>query len=245
MEDAIKIFLQATGIKEGHPTEAERQLPPPPPERPIPEGARVLRLPEPGLLPDKEVNFLEMIEMRASIREYSDKPLTLQELSFLLWSTQGVKMALENGGTMRTVPSAGARHAFETYLLVHRVEGIPAGLDRFLALGHALLPIGQGDEADAALLPCFKSRNMVERSAATFLWCADYQRMAHRFGPRAARYLFLDAGHVCQNLYLAAFTHQIGVCAVGSFDDEPLNAALGLDGENDFAVYGATVGKMK
>ena len=74
MEEEINKFLQATGIKEGHPTEAERQLPPPPPERPIPEGARVLRLPEPGLLPDKEVNFLEMVEMRASIREYSDKP---------------------------------------------------------------------------------------------------------------------------------------------------------------------------
>ena len=161
----------------------------------------------------------------------------------MLWCTQGVKMALENGGTMRTVPSAGARHAFETYLLVHRVEGIPAGLYRFLALGHALLPIANGEEADEALLPCFKAQNMVKNSAVTFLWCADYRRMNHRFGPRSARYIYLDAGHVCQNLYLAAYTHRIGVCAVGAFDDGPLNAALGLDGENDFAVYGATVGK--
>ena len=244
MEEAIKNFLQATKINEGHPTEAERQIPPPPPERPVPPDARVLRLPEPGLLPDKEVNFLEMVEMRASVREYSEKELTLQELSFLLWCTQGVKMAMENGGTMRTVPSAGARHAFETYLLVHRVERIPAGLYRFLALGHALLPIANGEEADAAMLPCFHSQNMVKNSAVTFLWCADYQRMNHRFGPRAARYLFLDAGHVCQNLYLAAYTHKIGVCAVGAFDDDALNAALGLDGETDFAVYGATVGKM-
>jgi hypothetical protein len=188
MEAEIKRFLKATDLKEGHPTEAERQIPPPPPEAPVPQDARVLRLPEPGLLPDKEVNFLELVEMRASIREYSDKELTLQELSFLLWCTQGVKMATENGGTMRTVPSAGARHAFETYLL-------------------------------------------------------DYRRMNHRYGPRSARYIFLDAGHVCQNLYLSAYTHQIGVCAIGAFNDDALNAALGLDGENDFAVYGATVGK--
>ena len=244
MEEEIKRFLKATAIDAGHPTDAERQLPPPPSERPVPEGAKVFRLPEPGLLPDKEVNFLEMVEMRASIREYSDKSLTLQELSFLLWCTQGVKMAMENGGTMRTVPSAGARHAFETYLLVHSVEALPPGLYRFLALGHALLPIGQGDEADAALLPCFKSQNMVKNSAATFLWCADYRRMNYRFGSRSARYVFLDAGHVCQNLYLAAYTHQIGVCAIGAFDDEKLNAALGLDGKNDFAVYGAAVGKI-
>lgn len=244
MEEEIKRFLKATDMKAGHPTEAEQQIPPPPPESPVPQDARVLRLPEPGLLPDKEVNFLEMIEMRASVREYSDKELTLQELSFLLWCTQGVKMALENGGTMRTVPSAGARHAFETYLLVHRVEGIPAGLYRFLALGHALLPIANGEEADEALLPCFRAQNMVKNSAVTFLWCADYRRMNHRFGPRSARYIYLDAGHVCQNLYLAAYTHRIGVCAVGAFDDGPLNAALGLDGENDFAVYGATVGKV-
>jgi SagB-type dehydrogenase family enzyme len=185
-----------------------------------------------------------MVEMRASVREYNDEALTLQELSFLLWCTQGVKMATENGGTMRTVPSAGARHAFETYLLVHRVDGIPAGLYRFLALGHALLPIANGEEADAALIPGFNAQNMVKNSAATFLWCANYRRMNHRYGPRSARYIFLDAGHVCQNLYLAGYTHRIGVCAIGAFKDDVLNAALGLDGEQDFVVYGATVGKM-
>ena len=230
---------------EGHPTDAERGIPAPPPERPVPEGAKVFRLPEPGLLPDKEINFLETVEMRASVREYAEEALTLRELSFLLWCTQGVKMAAPAGGTMRTVPSAGARHAFETYLLIHRAEGLPPGLYRFLALGHALLPLGRGDEADDAILPAIKTQNMAKNSAATFFWCADYKRMAHRFGPRAMRYLYIDAGHVCQNLYLAAHIHDIGVCAIGAFDDERLNAALGLDGENDFAVYGAAVGKMK
>ncbi len=244
MEDIIRKFLKETDIGKGHPTEAEQQLPFPHAEHPIGEGERVLRLPEPGLLPDKEVNFLEMIEMRSSIREYSDKELTLQELSFLLWSTQGVKMALPTGGTMRTVPSAGARHAFETYLLVHRVENLTSGLYRFLALGHALLPIAPINEADDALLKGFKSSNMVKNSAVTFLWCADYHRMEYKFGPRSARYLFLDAGHVCQNLYLAAYTHQIGVCAIGAFDDDIINAGLGLNGTNDFVVYGAAAGKI-
>ncbi len=245
MGNELKIFLKETDIRKGHPTALEQDMPAPLPEQPIQQDARVFRLPEPGLLPDKEINFLEMIEMRASIREYSEKKLSLEELSFLLWCTQGVKMALPEGGTMRTVPSAGGRHAFETYLLIHRVDGLPAGLYRFLALGHALLPIAPGDEADEALLPGFKAQNMVKDCAVAFMWCADYQRMEYQFGPRAARYVFIDAGHVCQNLYLAAYTHGIGACAVGAFDDDVLNAGLGMDGENDFIVYAATVGKMR
>ena len=243
MEELMKSFLEETSLEAGHPTPMEQGLAMPPVEEPLPPDGRVLRLPEPELLPDKEVNFLELVEMRASIREYSDREISLQELSFLLWCTQGVKMAMPEGRTMRTVPSAGARHAFETYLLIHRVEGLEPGLYRFLALGHALLPVLVGEEADAALLPGFKAQAMVHSSAVTFLWCAHFPRMTFKFGPRAARYVFLDAGHVCQNLYLAAYPHKIGVCAVGAFHDAKLNEALGFDGANDFVAYCATVGK--
>ena len=243
MEEMMKRFLEETAMEAGHPTPMEQGLEAPPVEEPLPQDANIIRLPEPELLPDKEVNFLELVEMRASIREYGDRELSLQELSFLLWCTQGVKMAMPTGGTMRTVPSAGARHAFETYILVHRVEGLEPGLYRFLALGHALLPVLVGDRADVALLPGFKAQAMVQKSAATFLWCAHLPRMTYKFGPRAARYIFLDAGHVCQNLYLAAYVNKIGVCAVGAFHDAKLNEAMGFDGVNDFVAYCATVGK--
>ena len=190
------------------------------------------------------MNFLELIELRSTVREYSGKDLSLKELSFLLWCTQGVKMGLPGGGTMRNVPSAGARHAFETYLYLKRVEGLEPGLYRFLPLEHALLLVDPAAERLGAVADGFKAGAMVRNSAVTFIWTAELQRMEYMFGARAWRYLFLDAGHVCQNLYLAAQTRQIGVCAVGAFYDDKLNAALALDGTQRFAVYAATAGKL-
>ena len=88
----------------------------------------IVRLPEPDLLPDKEINFLELIELRASRRQYTEEPLTKAELSYLLWCTQGVKMVCEGGGTLRNVPSAAALHPLTTLLYLQNVEDVPAGL---------------------------------------------------------------------------------------------------------------------
>ena len=205
--------------------------------------SNLIPLPEPGLLPDVPVNFLELIELRSSVRRYADKTISQQELSFLLWCTQGVKMAMPSGATMRNVPSAGARHAFSTYLLLQRVEGLAPGLYCFQSLEHALCPVRIGATTLDSFLPAFPAADMVENSAVTFLWCADFPRMADKYGARALRYLFLDAGHICQNLYLAAQALRLGACAVGAFYDQVLNDALGMDGENTFAAYAATLGK--
>jgi SagB-type dehydrogenase family enzyme len=106
-----------------------------------------------------------------------------------------------------------------------------------------LLPVDLSAAAGESLVPAFSGRNMVAGSAVTFIWSAVLERMSYAYGPRAYRYLHLDAGHVCQNLYLAAQTVRVGVCAIGAFDDDGLNAALGFDGENQFAVYAASAGK--
>ena len=84
---------------------------------------------------------------------------------------------------------------------------------------------------------------MVAASAVTFIWVAVVHRMAWRYGQRGYRYLHLDAGHACQNLYLAAESVGCGVCAIAAFDDEDVSRVLGLDGEDQFAIYVATVGK--
>jgi SagB-type dehydrogenase family enzyme len=143
------------------------------------------------------------------------------------------------------VPSAGARHAFETYLLVNNVEGLAPGLYRFLALSHQLAQVevetGLADRITRACL----DQSHVKRSAVTFFWSAVPYRMAWRYGERGYRYLHLDAGHVCQNLYLAAEVIGAGVCAIAAFDDEALNRLLGFDGEEQFVIYLATVGKRK
>jgi len=235
-------FLEATALKPGEAapvSKTEGWA-----ERPVPADGTAIPLPEPGLLPDRNVNFLEVIELRSTVRQYMGTALSLEDLSYLLWCTQGVKMTFPNGDSRRNVPSAGGRHAFETYLYIQRVQGLAPGLYRFLPIEHALLPEAAGEPQEEVFLAGFKAANMVKNSAVTFVWVAVSGRMTEKFGPRGYRYLFLDAGHVCENLYLAAQTINVGVCAVGAFFDEALNAALNLDGEHEFAVYGATAGKI-
>ena len=124
------------------------------------------------------------------------------------------------------------------------MEGLAPGLYRFLAFEHVLVFEASREEAEERFLAGFKAANMVKNSAVAFVWAAVSERMAYKFGNRAYRYLFLDAGHVCENLYLAGQTINVGVCAIGAFYDDRLNAALALDGENEFAVYAAAVGKI-
>ena len=235
LADTLDIAPQDTPLKQGAPI--------PPPEKPVAPGTKGIPLPEPELLADHEVSFLEMVELRASVRSYKDTPLTLKELSYLLWCTQGVKMPAPKGGSMRTVPSAGARHAFETYLYIQRVEGLAPGFYRYLAFEHMLLPLHLDDAAGASFVAAFRAKGAVEQSAVTFVWAANIARLTYIFGKRAYRYAFLDAGHVAQNLYLASWTLGAGCCAMGAFDDEAVDDVLGLDGKEEFAVYGATVGK--
>ncbi|MDY3298797.1 SagB/ThcOx family dehydrogenase [Selenomonas sp.] len=235
LADTMNVSPQDTPLKQGAPV--------PPPEKPVAPGTKVIALPEAELLPDQQVDFLEMIELRASVRQYKDEPITRKELAFLLWTTQGVKMPTAKGGSMRTVPSAGARHAFETYLYVQRVEGLAPGFYRYLAYEHLLLPLHFDAAANERFIVAFRAKGAVTQSAVTFVWAANIDRLTYIFGKRAYRYAFLDAGHVCQNLYLAAWTQGIGCCAMGAFDDAAVNDVLGLDGEHEFAIYGATVGK--
>lgn len=243
--DFMQQFLKDTSRASSADTALLRREPQPPLEAtPDPHYPNVISLPNPEMLEDREVSFLQMIELRETVRQYSGQPMTLEELSFLLWCTQGVKAILpEEGRTMRTVPSVKGAHAFETMLLVNNVEGLEPGLYRFLALGHALQQIAVGETVLDEYVECFLPKNMVKKSGVTFIWTADFQRMAYGCGNRAARYIYLDAGHVCQNLYLAAQQKHIGVCAVGNFDDEKLNAKLNLDGRSSFTVYCATAGK--
>ena len=202
-----------------------------------------ISLPHPGKTPLSPVDLRNLITQRTSVREYSRKALSLAELSYLLWCTQGIKLLYGQQLSLRTVPSAGARHAFETVLLINRVEGLEAGVYRYLAIEHALEVIStQPDLAGRFAAACY-AQAMIMHCAVTFLWVAVPYRMTWRYGERGYRYLHLDAGHVCQNLYLASEAIDAGVCAVGAFDDDALNTLLGLDGSEAFVIYLAAVGK--
>lgn len=244
MKDAGREFMRKTRYENLEPSQQQAGvIPQPPLEVEAAPDAAAIALPDVGRLAFAPLDVRQAIEQRTTIRRYSDDPISLEELSYLLWLTQGVKAVTPRPVTLRTVPSAGARHAFETYLLVNRVAGLQPGVYRFLAIEHALLPVSLDVSMNAALTHACLDQGQVEHSAVTFFWVAALARMYWRYGERGYRYLHLDAGHVCQNLYLAAEQLGCGVCAIAAFDDVLTNTALGLDGEEQFTVYIASLGK--
>ncbi len=220
-------------------------IPQPPLELPAPVGAELIALPKPADFFVPSMDLRSAIETRRTVRNYADTPLTLEELTYLLWVSQGVKEVTKRPVTLRTVPSAGARHAFETLLLVNRVDGLKPGLYRYLAIENSLIDLHAPVDITARVKDGCLEQSQVDGSAATFIWMAMVERMFWRYVERGYRYLHLDAGHVCQNLALGAEQIASGICPIAAFDDDKLNAVLGLDGVEQFVIYVATVGKKK
>jgi SagB-type dehydrogenase family enzyme len=237
-------FMERTKYAYIGKSDQQNGLPQPPLELPADPGLPLVDLPRPETLDLPPLELRAAIEQRRSIRSYAREPLSLDDLSFLLWCTQGVQQVNGTHWTLRTVPSAGARHAFETYLLVHDVETLTPGLYRFLALSHRLQQIDTCPELPHRITAACFDQQFITRCGVVFLWTAVPYRMTWRYGERGYRDLHLDAGHVCQNLYLAAEAVGCGVCAIAAFDDDAMNGLLGIDGENQFLIYLATVGKM-
>lgn len=243
MDGIGKQFIEQTKYPNMGKSDQGRGLPQPPLTLDWDRARRPVPLPAPEAIRLGGLSVREAIDQRRTLRAYARAPLRLDELSYLLWCTQGVREVVPQSRTMRTVPSAGARHAFETYLCVNNVAGLRPGLYRFLALEHALVEENPGaDFADRLARACL-GQETVRTCAATFIWTAVVYRMTYRYGERGYRYLYLDAGHVCQNLYLAAETIGCGVCAIAAFSDDDVNRLLGLDGKDRFAIYLGTVGK--
>lgn len=244
MADSIgREFMRKTQYQYMGESAQSRGEPQPPLELPYDVTQRLVDLPAPDALAVPPVDLRTLIEDRITVRQYTSQPLTLAELSYLLWCTQGVKPSDVKNVTRRTVPSAGARHAFETLLLVNNVEGLEPGLYRFVASLHKLVRLSAAPDIGAQIMAACNNQLQVGRSAVTFIWVAVPERMTWRYNERGYRYMLLDAGHVCQNLYLAAWALGCGTCAIAAYSDDALNAALALDGETQFVIYLGTVGK--
>jgi SagB-type dehydrogenase family enzyme len=236
-------FMEKTKYRYLPRSDQEEGLPQPPLELTADRNRPIIDLPSPETLDVPPFDLRTAIERRRSIRSYIREPLTLADLAFLLWCTQGVRHVAGTYATFRTVPSAGARHAFETYLLVNDGEGLEAGLYRYLALSNRLQQIDTDPELHIRVAEACLDQQFIMRCGVVFLWIAVPYRMTWRYGERGYRELHKDAGHVCQNLYLAAEAINCGVCAIAAFDDDAMNAILGLDGAEQFLIYLATVGK--
>ena len=183
------------------------------------------------------------INNRESRRHYSTEALTLDELSFLLWATQGIRVRLDRGHALRTVPSAGCRHALETYLCALNVTGLTQGIYRYLPVEHQLLFISGVDRLQLRIGHALLGQSWAAQAAVLFAWAAIPYRMEWRYGIASHKVIALDAGHVCQNLYLACEAIGAGTCAIAAYDQEEMDDLLMLDGSEEFTIYLAPVGK--
>jgi SagB-type dehydrogenase family enzyme len=217
----------------------------PPLEQPLTGDEILIDLPDPKTVVFKKTEFSKIIDDRESKRLFSEGFMTLEQLSYLLWSTQGVKSIMgKNYATKRTVPSAGARHSFETYLWVKRIAGLKPGLYRYVALQHKLILLKEGDftkEMTSAAM----GQKFVGDCACTFVWAIIPYRGEWRYNVGSHKTVLLDAGHICQNLYLACEATGLGTCAIAAYFQKELDKVFDLDGEDEFSVYLSPVGIPK
>ncbi len=218
----------------------------PPRHKPVPADAVRLKLPPPATA--TTITLADALRHRRSHRAYTDESLTLAELSFLLWSAQGITQPAAPGTdepARRTAPSAGGRYPLETYVVALRVAGVPTGIYRYLPDTHELVTGRAAANLPARLVEACYGQEFVGTAAAVIAWTAVPERTEWKYGYLAPRMIAMEAGHACQNLYLACETVGAGTCAFLGYDQARLDALLGVDGENEFTVYLAPLGKVE
>lgn len=228
-------------------TDKMKGLPQPDATKPYDKLCEVVALPQVNMEVLKNPNIYKCIAERRSTRFYSDEAMSIEELSYLLWATQGITGTNKVGLTLRTVPCSGATHSFETYLFIMNVEGIKKGIYRYDPVEHRLLFIfeseGIDSKIDAITLDQPFVPNFAKKAAAIFAWSTTPYRSEWKFDITAHKKILIDIGHVCQNLYLASESVGAGTCAIGIYDQKMIDELLELDGDEEFVIYLAAVGK--
>lgn len=171
--------------------------------------------------------------------------MSLLDLAYLLWTTQGVKSIRGNNyATLRTVPSGGARHEFETYLLVNDIEGLESGIYHFLPLTFQIEKISEIPEWNTQVETALSGQKWATKANVIFFWSCVPYRSEWRYSYFAHRVILMDIGYVSQNLYLACESIGLGTCAIGAFDPGYCNQLLMLDGEEEFPILCSPVGTV-
>ncbi len=235
-------FMKSTFAEEGYESDQQKQFPQPPLTK-APMGNDTIKLNKEFSSLIKEPNYLKLVQERKSQRVYKRESMTIDQLSFLLWTTQGVKeIRGDNYATIRPVPSAGARHAFETYLAVLNVNGLEKGIYHYLPMNHSLEFVTAVDDFENKVSDSLCEQKFAVKSAVVFYYSAVVYRSEWRYLLESHKVMLIDAGHVMQNLYLSCGAIGCGTCAIAAFNQELADNLLKLDGEDEFVIYAAPVG---
>jgi SagB-type dehydrogenase family enzyme len=203
-----------------------------------------VKLPKPQLPAGKtEMTLDSALRNRRSVRNFSDEPMTIDELSYLLWGATGIQRK-EMGYEFRTAPSAGALYPIETYLVVNNVKDLPAGVYHYNIKNHELEELELGDFGKAISFAAL-NQGMCAKAAVVFVHTAIFQRSKWKYGERGYRYIYMDAGHIAENLALAGVSLGLGSCHIGAIFDDEANKIIGVDGKSESVIYITVVGKPK
>ena len=194
----------------------------------------------PPILENDGPPLWKTIKNRRSVRNFAAQPLKKEDLSRLLWASQGIT-GIQGGFEFRAAPSAGALYPIETYCVIHAVEDISTGIYHYTVREHQLSQLALGDfrisTAKAAL-----DQNIASTCSVLFIWTAVFPRSKWKYKQRAFRYVYLDAGHIAENLALAAVALELGSCQIAALYDDEANALLGIDGEEESVIYMTALG---
>lgn len=209
----------------------------PPINKKYPDKPR-LSLPPPEAIPNLSLD--RALRERKSVRRYAVKPLTIEQLSYLVWASTGIQRT-ENGFHFRTVPSAGRTYPIETYLAVNSVTGLKPGLYHYAIVAHALETIKEGD-VSRDVRSAAMGQKICSEAPVVFLWTSIFKRVTYRYHEHGHRYLYMEAGHIAQNLALTATAMGLATCQIGAFYDDEVNSFLGIDGIEESIVYMSVAG---
>lgn len=245
MKNAGREFIEGTRYPDYSTVDLVLRVKEPPHELPIRDGQTKIKLPSPKKFKVPDVSVRKAIEGYEPVGFFSRSSITLKDLSYILWCTQGFKKIVSETIELRNIPSSGSRYPLETYFVASDVEGLEPGLYRFLPQSHSI--VAERVDPDIILEMSTASMNfkIMTRAAVTFLWVAIPYRSVWALGNRGYRSCFIEAGHTCQNLIMAAANLGYEVFPTDMFHDDLVVKLIGLDAETQWPVYLAAVGSVE
>ena len=186
------------------------------------------------------LSFDNTIRKRKSVRHFSEKSLTAKQLSYILWTSTGIQR-IERGHAFRNAPSAGALYPIETYLFIKKVDTLEMGIYHYNIKAHVLEQLKTGDYSDHLQKSCL-GQSMVSSAPVVFIWTGIFARSKWKYNQRAYRYVYLDCGHIAQNLALSSTSLGLGSCQIGAFFDDEINKLIKVDGNEESVIYLSIVG---
>lgn len=184
-----------------------------------------------------QISIEEALQQRRSVREFKDEPITFQQVAQLLWAAQGVTSKIG----FRTAPSAGALYPLEIFLVSGNVTGLPAGVYHYIPANHVLELLNTGDKRKDLAQAAFYQHD-VQQGKADIVITADYKKTTAKYGSRGERYVYMEAGHAAENIFLQVVSLGLGTVTIGSFDNAAVKSVLNLSEKED-PLYILPVGK--